>query len=147
MRTIWTELRSRFIRAPAVYTIDLHAPRFIPRPKPRNQGNEGRPGCTHTEIAHTRSATETQHNSQPETPKRRWSLLLPRRRHRRRRHCCCCCCCCRVAAVLLLLHDSRCIAEHNPSQQTVSRFVLLERTQEQQQHAASARRSGQEDFQ
>ena len=35
------------------------------------------------------------------------------------------CCCCSVAAVLLLLHDPRCIAEHNPSQQTVSRFVLF----------------------
>ena len=57
---IWTELCSRFIRAPAVHTIGLHAPSFIPRPKPRNQGNEGQPGCTHTERAHTRSATETQ---------------------------------------------------------------------------------------
>ena len=37
-------------------------------------------------------------------------------------------CCCCVAAVLLLLLllllDPRCIAEHNPSQQTVSRFVF-----------------------
>ena len=87
-----TELRSRFIRAPAVHTIGLHAPSFIPRPKPRNQGNEGQPGCTHTERAHTRSATETQHNSQPETPPPPpppppLLLLL----------CCCCCCCCAAA--------------------------------------------------
>ena len=60
-RTIWTELRSRFICASAVHTIGLHAPSFIPRPKPRNQGNEGQPGCTDTERARTRSATETQH--------------------------------------------------------------------------------------
>ena len=33
-------------------------------------------------------------------------------------------CCCCAAVVLLLLHDPRCIAEHNPSQQTVSRFVF-----------------------
>ena len=52
-RMTWTELRSRFIRSPAVHTIGLHAPSFIPRPKPRNQGNEGQPGCTHTEITHT----------------------------------------------------------------------------------------------
>ena len=47
---------------------------------------------THTERAHTRSATETKHNSQPETPKGSWPLLLPRRRHRHRhrRRCCCC---------------------------------------------------------
>ena len=42
---------------------------------------------------------------------------------------CCCCCCCRrrrsAATVLLLLHDPRCIAEHKPSQQTVSRFVFF----------------------
>ena len=75
-----------------------------------------------SEIAHTRWATGTQHNIQPETPKGSWTLLLPRRRHRRRRCCCCCC----AATVLLLLHDPRCIAEHKPSQQTaVSRFVFL----------------------
>ena len=34
-------------------------------------------------------------------------------------------CCCCAAVVLLLLHDPRCIAEHNPSQQTVSRFVFF----------------------
>ena len=79
-----------------------------------------------SEIAHTRWATETQHNSQPETPKGSWPLLLPRRRHRRRCCCCCCCCCCCSATVLLLLHDPRCIAEHKPSQQTaVSHFVFL----------------------
>ena len=33
--------------------------------------------------------------------------------------------CCCAAVVLLLLHDPRCIAEHNPSQQTVSRFVFF----------------------
>ena len=33
-------------------------------------------------------------------------------------------CCCCAAAVLLLLLDPRCIAEHNPSQQTVSGFVF-----------------------
>ena len=39
---------------------------------------------------------------------------------------CCCCCCCRCAAtLLLLLYDPRCIAEHKPSQQTVSRFVFF----------------------
>ena len=70
-----------------------------------------------TERAHTRSATETQHNSQPETPKGSWPLLLPRRRHRRRRRCCCCCCGAAAAS-------RPAIAEHNPSQQTVSRFVL-----------------------
>ena len=77
-----------------------------------------------SEIAHTRWATETQYNSQPETPKGSWPLLLPRRRHRRRCWCCCCCCC--AATVLLQLHDPRCIAEHKPSQQTAaSRFVFL----------------------
>ena len=30
-----------------------------------------------------------------------------------------------AAAVLLLPHDPRCIAEHNPSQQTFSRFVIF----------------------
>ena len=62
------------------------------RNRASNQGNEGQPGCTDTESTHTRSATETQHNSQPETPKESWPLLLPRRRHRRRRRrrrCCC----------------------------------------------------------
>ena len=50
----------------------------------------------YTEIAHTHSATETKHNSQPETTKGSWPLLLPRRRHRPRRshYCCCCYCCC-----------------------------------------------------
>ena len=76
----------------------------------------------HTERAHTRSATETQHNSQPKTPKGSWPLLLPRRRRRRCCSCCWCCCCC---AAVLLLHDPRCIAEHNPLQQTVSRFVFF----------------------
>ena len=33
-------------------------------------------------------------------------------------------CCCCTAAVLLLLLDPRRDAEHNPSQQTVSRFVF-----------------------
>ena len=74
--------------------------------------------------AHTHSATETKHNSQPETMKGSWPLLLPRR-HRRRCCCCCCCCCCCAATVLLLLHDPRCIAVHNPSQQAVSRFVFF----------------------
>ena len=75
----------------------------------------------HTERAHTRSATETQHNSQPKTPKGSWPLLLPHRRPRPRcRCCCCCCCCCCGADVLLLLHDPQCIAEHIPSQQTVA---------------------------
>ena len=79
----------------------------------------------HTEIAHTHTATDTKHISQAETTKGTWPLLLPGRRHRRRRCCCCCCCCCCAAAVQLLLHDPRCIAEHNPSQQTVSRFVFF----------------------
>ena len=34
-------------------------------------------------------------------------------------------CCCCAAVVLLVLHDPRCIAEHKPSQQTVSRFVFF----------------------
>ena len=50
----------------------------------------------------------------------------PRLRRGAGRCCCCCCCCCAVAAaVLLLLHDPRCIAEHNPSQHTVPRFVYF----------------------
>ena len=79
-----------------------------------------------TERAHTRSATETQHNSQPETPKGSWPLLLPRRRHRRRRRCCCCCC---AAAVLLLC--CCCFSTRDgsrsttTSQQTVSRFFVF----------------------
>ena len=53
-RMTWTELRSRFIRSPAVHTIGLHAPSFIPRPKPRNQGNEGQPEVhTHRKSTHT----------------------------------------------------------------------------------------------
>ena len=87
---------------------------------PEAETAKGQPGCTHTEIAHTHSETEIKHNSQPETTKGSWTLLLPRRRHRRRRRCCCClllCCC--------LIHDPRCIAEHNPSQQTVSHFVFF----------------------
>ena len=79
---------------------------------------------TQRNSTHTHSATETKHNSQPETTNGRWPLLLPRRRHRRRRRRCCCCCCA-AAAVLLLLHDPRCIAERNPSQQTVCRFVVF----------------------
>ena len=65
----------------------------------------------HTHRNSTHSATETKHNSQPETTKGSWPLLLPRRRC----CCCCCCCCCCAATVLLLLHDPRCIAEHKPS--------------------------------
>ena len=53
----------------------------------------------HTPTEHTRSATETQHNSQPETPKGSWPLLLPSRRRRRRR--CFCCCCCHIRVPLL----------------------------------------------
>ena len=73
---------------------------------------------THTERAHTRSATETQHNSQPETPNGELAAA--------------------AAApppppppppLLLLLHDPRCIAEHKPSQQTVV-LCFFERTQE-----------------
>ena len=78
-----------------------------------------------TQKEHTPSATETQHNSQPETPKGSWPLLLPRRRRR----CCCCCCCCAAAAAVLLLLDPRCIAEHNPSQQFLV-LCFMERTQE-----------------
>ena len=91
-----------------------------------------------SEIAHTRWATETLHNSQPETPKGSWPLLLLLLQLLLVLCCCCaaaaaaaavlllsCCCCC-AATVLLLLHDPRCIAEHKPSQQTaVSRFVFL----------------------
>ena len=58
----------------------------------------------HTERAHTRSATETQHNRQPETPKGSWPLLLPRRHHRRPCCCCCCCCCFCAAASRPVMH-------------------------------------------
>ena len=77
----------------------------------------------HRNSTHTRSATETQQNSQPETPNGSWPLLLPRRRHCRR----CCCCCC-AAAVLLLC--CCCFSTRDgsrsttTSQQTVSRFVF-----------------------
>ena len=72
----------------------------------------------HTEIAHTRSATETQHNSQPETPKGSWPLLLPRRRHRRRRRCCCC---------FTTRDASRSTTRHN---RLLLVLCFLERTQE-----------------
>ena len=60
---------------------------------------------THTKRAHTRSATETQNNSQLEGELAAAAAA--------------------AAAVLLLFRDPRCIAEHNPSQQTVSRLVFL----------------------
>ena len=108
-RTIWTELRSRFIRASAVHTIGLHAPSFIPRPKPCNQGNEGQPDV-HTQKEHTH-ARQRRHNT----------TASPRLRRGAGRCCCCCC----AAVVPLLLHDAQCIAEHKPSQQTVSRFAFF----------------------
>ena len=93
------------------------------------------PGCTDTERARTRSATETQHNSQPETPKGSWPLLLPCRRHRRRRSCCCCCCC--AAAGLLLCCCCAAAASrpamHRGAQPVSTDFLVLcfmERTQE-----------------
>ena len=75
--------------------------RFVYTPRALSRGRNHATIATrdnqdaHTESAHTRSATETQHNRQSETPKGSWPLLLPRRRHRRRRRrrCCCCCCC------------------------------------------------------
>ena len=84
-------------------------------PEAAQPGQRGTTRCTHTERAHTRSATETRHNSQPETPKGSWPLLLLLLLL---------CCCC-AAVVLLLLHDPQCIAEHKPSQQTVSRFAFF----------------------
>ena len=108
---------------------------------------------THTEGAHTRSATETQHNSQPETPKGSWPLLLPRRRHRRRRRCCCCCCCCCCAAAVLLLcccFCCCCFSTRDASRSTtrLNRLFLvlcfMERTQErvtaqqQQQYSSNS---------
>ena len=84
----------------------------------------------HRNSTHTRSATETQQNSQPETPNGSWPLLLPRRRHCRR----CCCCCC-AAAVLLLCcccfttrDASRSTTRHNRLLFLV--LCFLERTQE-----------------
>ena len=129
-RTIWTELRSRFIRASAVHTIGLHAQSFIRRPKPRNQGNEGQ-SDVHTDRKITqklRNKDTTQQPARdsegelaaaaaaqpPPPPPLLLQLLLL-------------CCFC-AAAVLLLLHDPRCIAEHKPSQQTVPRLWFLERT-------------------
>ena len=53
---------------------------------------------THRNSTHTHSATENKHNSQPETTKGSWPLLLPRRRHRRRL---CCFCCAAVAAAVV----------------------------------------------
>ena len=121
---------------------------LYPEAETAQPGQRGQPGCTDTERAHTRSATETQHNSQPETPKGRWPLLLPRSRHRRRRRrcrCCCCCCFCCAAAVLLLCcccaaaaSRPRCIADQNPSQQTVSRFVFCETHAEASNGTAAA---------
>ena len=81
--------------------------------------------------------------TKPETTKGSWPLLLSSRRHRRRRCCCCCRCWSCAAALLLLIHDPRCIAEHNRSQQTVSRIVgfgstqkrvTAQQQQQQQQH-------------
>ena len=106
LSTIWTELRSRFSRAPTVQTIGLHAPSLISRPKPRNQGNEGQPGCTHRKSTHTLGNGET-----TQQPARDSEAELAAAAA--------------AAAAMLQLHDPRCIAEHNPSQQTVSRFVFL----------------------
>ena len=63
----------------------------------------------HTPTDHTRSATETQHNSQPETPNGSWPLLLPRRRQRHPLLLLllplpCCCCCCAAAASRSAMH-------------------------------------------
>ena len=94
-----------------VYTL-----RALSRGRTAQPGQRGTTRCTHTERAHTRSATETQHNSQPETPKGSWPLLLLLL-----------CCCC-AAAVLLLCcccfstrDGSRCTTT---SQQTVFRFAF-----------------------
>ena len=110
-----------------VYTL-----RALSRGRTAQPGQRGTTRCTHTERAHTRSATETQHNSQPETPKGSWPLLLL-------------CCCC-AAVVLLPLHNPRCITEHNPSQQTVSCLGFFGRTQErvtaQQQQQQQVQQQG-----
>ena len=53
----------------------------------------------HTQKEHTQ-ARQRRHNSQPETPKGSWPLLLPRRCYRRR----CCCCCCAAAASRPAMH-------------------------------------------
>ena len=47
-------------------------------------------------------------------------------------------CCYCAATVLLPLHDPRCIAEHKPSQQTVSRFVFFGRLAEASNGTAAA---------
>ena len=47
-----------------------------------------------------------------------------------------------AAAVLLLPHDPRCIAEHNPSQQTFSRFVIFGTHAEASNGTAAAAAAG-----
>ena len=64
-----------------------------------------------TQKEHTRSATETQHNSQPETPKGSWPLLL--------------CCCC--AAAVLTRDASRSTTRLN---RLFLVLCFMERTQE-----------------
>ena len=59
----------------------------------------------HTHRQSTRSAKETQHHSQPKTPKGSWPPLLPRRRRRPRR-CCCCCCCCYCCCCCFTIRDA-----------------------------------------
>ena len=86
----------------------------------RNRATRAQRGTTtmHTHRNITRTRQRRQKTTASPRLGRGSGRLLPRRRHRRR------CCCCAAAAVLLL-YDPRCIAEHNPSQQTVSRFVFF----------------------
>ena len=110
--TIWAELRSRLIRAPAVHTSSLLSTNFTPKPKPRSHSNKGERRCTHTDRAHTRSAQETLDNSQPETLKGSWSLLLLLLL----------CCCC-----FTIRDASRSATRHN---RLILVFCFFQRTQE-----------------
>ena len=93
----------------------VYTPRALSRGRNRasNQGNEGQPDVHTTQQPARDSEGElaAAAAAPPPPPPPPLLLLLL-------------CCCC-AAAVLLLLHDPRCIAEHNPSQQTVSRFVIF----------------------
>ena len=75
-----------------------------------------------TQKEHTRSATETQHNSQPETPKGSWPLLLPSRRRRRRR--CFCCCCCHIRVPLLRVPKKNMLCFAMPADLSFFRYEI-----------------------
>ena len=73
----------------------------------------------HTQKEHTDRQTDT--DTQTHTRQRRPNTTASSRLRKGAGRCCCCC----ATAVLLLLHDPQCIAEHNPSQQTVSCFLFF----------------------